>query len=109
VSNIQNTVSYLANMGQTTDTLGIIFDLCWGAFCDRMWFLQVTALVPDPEHRVRSIDFAGDWWYLDDLAEEYLAREGMSKLFRQCQRRRVLAPDPTSDGNEILDWLQSSC
>ena len=108
VSNMQNTVTYLAKTGQTTETLGIIFDLCWAAFCDRVWFLKMTALVPDPEHRVRSIDFAGDWWYLDDLAEEYLAREGMTKLFRQSQRRRVLAPDPASDGNEILDWLQSS-
>ena len=26
-------------------------ELCWGAFCDRMWFLDVTALVRDPEHR----------------------------------------------------------
>lgn|SRR5439155_965341 len=109
MSNIQNTIKVLADMGQTTDTLGIIFDLCWGAFCDRMWFLDVTALVPDPEHRVRSVDFAADWWYLDDLAEEYLGREGMSKLFLQNQGGRILAPDPEGDGNEILDWLRAAC
>jgi len=109
MSNIQNTVRYLANTKQTTDTLGVIFDLCWGAFCDRIWFLQVTALVPDPEHRVQSIGFDGDWWYLDDLAREYLEREGMSRLFLQDQRRRVFAPDPESDGNEILDWLRTTC
>ncbi len=109
MSNIQNTIKLLAEMGQTTDTLGIMFDLCGGAFCDRIWFLQVTALVPDPEHRVRFVDFAGDWWYLDDLAEEYFEKEGLSKLFLQNQGRRILAPDPEGDGNEILDWLRAAC
>lgn len=108
MSNIQNTVRFLARTGRTTDTLGIIFDLCWGAFCDRRWFHQVTALVPDPEHRVRSIDLAGDWWYLDDLAEEYMAKEGMTKFFLPNHGKRILAPEPESDGVEVLDWLQST-
>lgn len=107
MSNIQNTVKFLADMGKTTDALGMIFDLCWGAFCDRR-FLQVAALVPNPEHRVRSVDFSGDWWYLDDLAEEYLETEAMSRLFLEDQGRRVLAPDPEDDGNEILDWLRAA-
>jgi len=42
-----------------------------------MWFLEVTALVRDPEHRARSIHFKEDWWYLDDLAEGYLEKEGI--------------------------------
>lgn len=108
MSNIQNTVRFLVDIGRTTDTLGMIFDLCCGAFCDRTWFHQVTALVPDPEHRVRSIDLAGDWWYLDDLAEEYLEKDGMTRLFLPNYGKRILAPKPESSGDEVLYWLQAT-
>jgi hypothetical protein len=33
----------------------------------------------------------------------------MSMLLAQNPRKRILAPKPESDGNEILDWLRATC
>jgi hypothetical protein len=106
MSNALSIVQLSEEMGQDPDYLDAIFDLCWGAFRDRAWFREVTTLVSHPECRVRFIDFAGDWWYLDDLAKEYLDREKSSNLFDEHYGKRILAPEPTSDGTEILRWLR---
>ena len=108
MSNIQNTIRLLSDMGKQPDDLGIIFDMCWGAFRDADWFRQVTTLVPDSDHRALYIDVATDWWYADDLAKEYLEKEGLADLFEANAGRRILAPSPSSDGDEILRWLANS-
>src|SRR5271155_3453194 len=108
VSNVQNIIKLVEDLGQAPDRLAATFDMCWGAFRDKDWFRTVSTLVPDPERRVRSIDFAGDWWYLDDLAKEYFDREESSKLFEEHYGKRILAPATASDGNEILRWLRDS-
>lgn len=62
-------------------------------------------LIPDPDHRARYIELATDWWYVDDLAEEYLQKDGFANLYAANLGRRVLMPKPDSDGDEILQWL----
>ena len=98
VSNAQSIIKFLDDMGQAPDGLRIIFDLCWGAFRDAVWFRQVTTLVPDPERRARFINMTGDWWYLDDLAKSFLDKEGLANVFAEEIRKRILAPEPRSDG-----------
>jgi len=107
VSNIQNTIKLLADLGRQPDGLAILFDMCWGAFSDPAWFRQVTTVVSEPDHRARFIDLSRDWWYLDDLARDYLETEGLSHLFAANAGSRILAPARTSDGAEILDWLRA--
>ena len=108
MSNVQNTIKLLAHLGKQPDALGIIFDMCWGAFRDPDWFRRVTTLVPDPDHRANHIDLASDWWYLDDLAREYFATEELQAQFDQHLGGRILAPAPASDGMDILAWLRPS-
>ena len=107
VSNILNIIRFLNEMGKETDGLGMVFEMCRGAFSDIAWFRQVTTLVSDPEHRARFIDVSANWWYLDDLAAEYLAREGRTGLLKVDEGRRILAPNPEGDGKDILDWLRT--
>ena len=108
MSNAQSFVKLLNEMGHATNPLTIMFDMCWGAFCDADWFRQVTTLVPDPDHRALYIDVATDWWYVDDLAKEYLEKDGFANLFEANVGRRILVPSPGSDGSEILRWLANS-
>ena len=109
VSNVQNLIQLAEDLGQVTDRVGMVFDLCWGAVRDKPWFRQVTTLVPDPDHRGRFIDFAGDWWYVDDLAKEYLERENSGNLFVEHCGKRILVPEVRSGGTEILRWLRVCC
>jgi hypothetical protein len=51
----------------------------------------------------------GDWWYLDDLARSFLDKEELANVFAEQIGKRILAPEPTSDGNEILRWLRECC
>ena len=108
VSNVQSTIKLLSDLGKQPDSLEIIFDMCWGAFTDLKWFRQVTITVPGPERRATYIDFSGDWWYLDDLAQNYFEREGMSERFAANIGGRILAPPSESDGSEILTWLRGT-
>ncbi len=108
VSNVQNIIKMVEELGEAPDRLAVTFNMCWGAFRDKDWFHAVTTLVADPERRVGYIDYDGDWWYLDDLAQEYFEREKSSQLFEQHYGKRILAPDAASDGYEILRWLRDS-
>lgn len=107
MSNVQKFGSLLVEMGHAADSLAISFDMCWGAFRDVGWFRRITTLVPDPEHRALYIDVDSDWWYLDDLAEDFLAKDGKWSLFAENIGTRILAPQSNSDGIEILDGLRS--
>jgi hypothetical protein len=94
-------------MGKVVDGLGLAFDLCRGTFADDAWFRQMTTLASDAEHRAQIVDYSAGWWYLDDLASYYMEKEGLSKLFKDNDRRRILAPDPNGTGEDILDWLRT--
>ena len=65
----------------------------------------MTTLVPEPQHRARHIDFSGDWWYLDDLAADYLRAANYEDILTANLGARVFIPNPTGDGQDIVDWL----
>ncbi|HUK54079.1 MAG TPA: hypothetical protein VL099_12385, partial [Candidatus Binatia bacterium] len=108
VSNVQNTIRLLSDLGRQPDSLEILFNMCWGAFSDLAWFRRVTMTVPGPGRRVSYIDFSEDWWYLDDLAAEYFEKEGLAERFAANAGGRILAPPAQSDGSEILAWLRGT-
>jgi hypothetical protein len=90
------------------DAMHVLFDLCGGAFADEDWFRSVTTLIRDPELRTRQIDYAGDWWYVDDLAEEYFREAGQDGILAAHRGTRVHIPDPVGNGQDMLDWLSAS-
>ena len=105
VGNFCHIAAVMKGMGVDFDELGILLGICRGAFVDDHWFRSVTTLVSDPEDRARCIDFTGDWWYLDDLAEEYLRRANREDVLKSQLNGRVFIPDPNGDGRDVLDWL----
>ena len=105
MSNLQSFIKLLDEMGHAPDRLAVMFDMCWGAFSDAVWFRQSTTLVPDPDHRAIYIDVASDWWYVDDRAKEYLEKEALASLLEANLGRRILVLTPDSGGVEILRWL----
>jgi hypothetical protein len=88
-----------------TDGHALIWRLCEDAFEDEAWFRRAVAWVEEPERRARHLDLGADWWYLDDRAELYLAREGLDGLLHTAHAVRILAPDPNGDGSDVLEWL----
>lgn len=90
------------------DGVGVVFRLCRGAFIDEVWFRETTVLIEDPQLRVNSIDFASDWWYLDDLAQYYMAQVGKIDVYRENLGRRICVPDPLGDGSDVQEWLGSA-
>jgi len=99
-------VFHLAHeLGRSVDEVGAIFNLCGGSFSDEFWFRQTVQLVPDPKHRTQHINFAEDWWYVDDMAEEYFKLDKMEELFANHKDKRVFTPTPIGDGQDILNWL----
>ena len=105
VGNIVTAIHLLNSIKEQMDGLKIVFDICRGTFVDWDWFSGITELVQDSEHRAHYIDLTSDWHYLDDLAEAFILKEGMPELFNSELGRRILAPDPYGDGNDILSWL----
>lgn len=105
VSNVLGIADLLAEMGELPDKFQFVLDLCRGVFRDERWFRQVTTFVPDPMHRARYIDFSGNWWYVDDLAADFLTKEGKADVFEAQRGERILAPRDDSDGSDVLDWL----
>jgi hypothetical protein len=105
VGNIVTAIHLFNSIKEPMDGLKLVFDICRGKFVDWDWFSEITELVQDPEHRAHCIDFASDWYYIDDLAEAFILKEGMSELFVSELGRRILVPDPYGDGKDILNWL----
>lgn len=95
----------VSGLGADYDALGVLFQLCRGAFQDEAWLRSRTVLVADPENRVDHIDFRGDWWYVDDLAERYMHLAGRDDTFRANLGGRVCVPDPLGNGHDVLEWL----
>ena len=105
VGNFCRVVQTVQAVNPAYDGLGAIFALCRGAFVDEEWFRSVTTLIADPENRGGAIDFSGDWWYVDDLAEQFFGRAGLHELYRDQTGRRILAPQPDGTGDDVLSWL----
>ena len=108
VSSFQKNIEFLMEMGKNPDPHAILFDACFGAFADPVWFRSVTTLAADSSHRGRSIDRSGDWWYADDRAEEYLVADGLADVFFAHNGGRIFVPRSNSDGADVITWLRSA-
>ena len=76
-------------------------------FPDEDWFIGRLHLAEDTGNRCRIIDLTTDWYYVDDWAREFLGKEFGDDVYQTEKGRRVLMPDPNSDGRDILDWLSN--
>lgn len=71
------------------------------------WFLDRLILCTDPDHRGWSIDTSGDWYYVDDWADEYFVAAYGAELYEAELGRRICRADPRSDGGDVLAWIRS--
>ena len=106
VSNVITTIHFLEQLGQEPDGLRIVFNVCRGTIQDEAWFRKMTTLVSDPEHRATCIDFAGDWWYLDDMAKWFMGQEHLGEVYEKNLGGRIFTPRETGNGSNVLNWLQ---
>ena len=105
VSNVITTIQFMEKLGQEIDGLGIVFDVCRGTIRGRTWLRNMTTLVSDPEHRARCIDFAADWWYLDDMARWYMQQDQLSEVYQENLGVRIFVPNQDGDGSNVLNWV----
>lgn len=108
VGNFGAIASGVKALGFEYDVLGVLFRLCDGAFEDEAWLRARTVVVEDPHHRADHIDFTGDWWYVDDLADHYLKNAGRGDIYDRHVGERILVPEPRGDGQDVLRWLLRS-
>ena len=108
VGNFAAIASAVRELGVEYDELGVLFALCGGAFQDEAWLRSRTILVTDPGNRADHIDYSGDWWYVDDLAEQYMQNAGRDDLFGENLGKRICAPEPLGDGHDLLKWLRKA-
>ncbi|HEX6790906.1 MAG TPA: hypothetical protein VF247_06325 [Candidatus Krumholzibacteria bacterium] len=108
VGNLTGILRMVRETGVEVDELEAIMSFCHGTFVDVEWFRAVTSLVPDSGQRTKHIDFNQDWWYVDDLAEEYFTAAGQRDVLESHRGGRVLITPPNSDGQDIIDWLARS-
>ena len=52
----------MMQVDENYDALGMILELCQGAFADSAWFRASTDLVQDADDRARCVDMSDDWW-----------------------------------------------
>ena len=105
VGNFGHVAHLLKAMDCNYDEMNVLFRLCDGAFTDEGWFRSVAALISDPDNRGRHIDLAEDWWYVDDLADQFLVQAGLQDVLQAQRGWRVFVPDAYGDGQDILQWL----
>ncbi|HEX9154866.1 MAG TPA: hypothetical protein VF819_04835 [Nitrospira sp.] len=108
VGNLSRVAHLMKEIRCDYDELGMLFGICRGVFADEAWFRSVASFIPDPEHRFRHVDLATDWWYVDDLAPMYISQEGREDLLMLEEGRRILIPNPTGDGHDIMEWLNKT-
>ena len=106
VANFASVVHTMHAVDPGFDGLGALFALCQGVFRDEVWFRRVTRLAEDPRNRGLEVSQESDWWYVDDLAHEYLARAGLDALFKEENGHRILVPNCEGDGSEVIEWLR---
>jgi hypothetical protein len=93
-------------MGKEVEPMRMIFEVCDGAFLNLEWMEQRIELMKDPTARCKYMDFQSDFFYVDDLAEYHMRMAGLSTLYEQYAGGRILRPEPSSSGGEILRWLE---
>ena len=74
VGDVHNIFNGLEEMGQHVEKAEIVYTLCFDAFTDFDWFVNTVHCSKNPDQETNQIDFSGDWWYMDDLAEKYLKK-----------------------------------
>lgn len=107
VGNFVAVICALRQLDPLCDGLGAIFVLCGGIFQDERWFRSITQLAQDPENRAADISLDRDWWYVDDLAQEYMLKAGLTDVFREELGRRILVPSGQGDGTDIIEWIEA--
>ena len=105
VGNFVKVIYIVQKLQPDYDGLGVIFRLCGGAFRDENWFKRVTTLSRNPENRAAELPLDQDWFYLDDLAEQYLCKADRTDVFGRENGHRVFAPVPGGSGTDVLEWL----
>jgi hypothetical protein len=106
VGNFAHAARLLKAMDSNYDEIDVLFRLCDGTFTDEDWFRSVTAMVSDPDNRGRHIDLTDDWWYVDDLAAQFLVQAGRQDVLQAQRGRRAFVPDAYGHGQDILQWLK---
>lgn len=107
VGNVNDIFQGLEDMGQQVDGVEIVYTLCFDAFTDFDWFGSNVYCTKNPDQRIKQIDFSGDWWYMDDLADRYLGNGGKNEILKQQKGNRILIPSPSGDGQDIITWLET--
>lgn len=107
IGNVNKIFNGLEQMGQHVDSVEIVYTLCFDAFTDFDWFVSSVCCTKKSDKWINQIDFSGNWWYMDILAEQYLKNNGKNELFKQQKGNRILIPNDSGDGNDIITWLDS--
>ena len=107
VGNFGAIVHEIKELAPDYDEMGVLFRLCRGAFRDEAWLRATTVFAVDPSHRAAHIDFSGDWWYVDNLAQHYMQIAGKDEAFHTNLGHRICMPTPDGDGCDILQWLDT--
>jgi len=108
VGNFVEVVRIVSTVNSEYDGLGALYSLCQGTFQDEAWFRRVTRLVGDPKNRALELSLDSDWWYMDDLAHDYMSLAGLQAVFERERGRRVLVPSDEGDGADVIEWLRSA-
>jgi hypothetical protein len=108
VGNFGGIARAIKDLGVEYDELGVLFNLCRGAFSDEVWLRSNTVLIDDPQNRADYIEFTCNWWYVDDLARYYMDSAGKSDQFQDFCGSRICAPDPKGSGRDVLEWLSGT-
>ena len=87
--------------------LELIYSLLDEIFVDQSWFLSHLRLVYDTDDRCKYIDLEEDWYYLDDWADKFFARQFGDQLYNKYLGNRILLLNPHGDGGDILEWLKT--
>ena len=107
LGNVNEIFKGLDDMGQHVESVEILYTLCFDAFTDFDWFTKSINCLKTPGKQFRQIEFIGNWWYMDDQAVNFLRKCGKSEILKQESAKRILIPNPDSDGNEIISWLEN--
>jgi hypothetical protein len=106
VGSFVDVIRALEESNDSYDGSGVLFRMCRGVFLDENWFRDNVDLIVDSSNRAREINFAEDWWYVDDLAEYYFHLADLDSVFEKNAGSRILVPSPNGDGTDILIWLE---
>lgn len=74
-------------------------------FPDKTWFVGNTGLVEWADFRCEDIDLDSDWYYIDDLAEQYFVKTWGQDLYQEHAFTRIFIPDPHGVGADVLDFI----